>query len=69
MIVGAVLLDFSAAFDIIDHNMLLRKRMYCGFSTSAMLLIQSYLIELRGFNFNGSFSNVRHVVWCTAGQL
>ena len=23
MIVGAVLLDFSAAFDIIDHNLLL----------------------------------------------
>jgi hypothetical protein len=25
-IVGAVLLDFSAAFDIIDHNRLLKKR-------------------------------------------
>ena len=33
-IVGAVLLDFSAAFDIIDHNLLLRKRMFYGFSTS-----------------------------------
>ena len=29
-IVGAVLLDFSAAFDIIDHD-LLRKRMCYGY--------------------------------------
>ena len=55
---GAVLLDFSAAFDIIDHNLLL-----CyGFSTFAMSWIQSYLsnITQRVF-FNGSFSNVKHV--------
>ena len=30
MIVGAVLLDFSAAFDIIDHSLLLEKRMCYG---------------------------------------
>jgi hypothetical protein len=41
-IVRAVLLYFSAAFDIIDHN-LLRKRMAYGFSTSAISFIQSYL--------------------------
>ena len=31
-IVGAVLLDFSAAFDIIDHGLLLEKRMCYGFT-------------------------------------
>jgi hypothetical protein len=70
-IVGAVLLDFSAAYDIIGHNLLLRKHMYCGFSSSATLWIQSYLsnITQRVF-FNGSFSNAKHgksVVY--AGQL
>ena len=42
-IVWAVLLDFSAAFDIIDHNLLLRKRMCYDFTTSALMWIQSYL--------------------------
>ena len=36
-IVGAVLLDFSTAFDCIDHNLLLRKLMCYGFSTYAIL--------------------------------
>ena len=35
-IVGAVLLDFSAAFDIIDQNLLLKKLKCYGFSTSAI---------------------------------
>ena len=32
MIVGAVLLDFSADFDIIDHSLMLEKRMCYGFT-------------------------------------
>jgi hypothetical protein len=42
-IVGAVLLDFSAAFEIIDHSLLLAKRMWYGFTPCAILWIKSYL--------------------------
>ena len=42
-IVGDVLLDVSAAFDIVDYNFLLVKRMCYGFSTSAISWIQSYI--------------------------
>ena len=55
---GAVLLDFNAAFDIIDHNLSLKKLKSYGFATSAISWIQSYLSNTtqRVF-FNGSFSN------------
>jgi hypothetical protein len=50
-------LDFSAAFDIIDHNLL-----YRGFITSAISGIQSYLSNrTQRVFFNRSFSNVKHV--------
>ena len=47
--VGAVLWGFNAAFDIIDHNLLLKlnkikKLKRYGFSTSAILCIQRYYI-------------------------
>ena len=57
-IVGAVRLDFSAAFDIIDHNLLLKKHIafqplpYCGFRANRSQRVL----------FNGSFSNVKHVM-------
>ena len=61
-IVGAVLLDFIAGFDIIDHKILLKKRMCYGFSTSAISWIQRYLFNRTQMVFcNGSFSNVKHV--------
>jgi ABC-type Mn2+/Zn2+ transport system ATPase subunit len=61
-IVVAVLLDFSAAFDIIDRNLLLRKRMCYGLSTSAILWIRSSLSNrTQRVFFNGSFSNAKHV--------
>jgi hypothetical protein len=54
--------DFSVAFDIIDHNLLLKKLLCYGISTSAISWIQSYLsYRTQRVFFNGSFSNVKHV--------
>ena len=39
MIVGAALLDFSAAFDIIDHSLLLEKCMCYGFTPPVIMWI------------------------------
>ena len=61
-IVGAVMLDFSAAFDIIDHYLLLKFFMCYGLSISAILWIKIYISNRtqRGF-FNESFFNVKNV--------
>jgi len=40
LIVGAVLLEFSAAFDIIDHELLLRKLLAYNFKDSAPKLLK-----------------------------
>jgi hypothetical protein len=42
-IVRGCLLDFSAAFDIIDHSLLLEKRMCYRFTPTAILWMKSYL--------------------------
>ena len=61
-IVGAVLLDFSAAFDVIDHNLLLKKLKCYGFTPSAVAWIESYLTNRKQkVFFNGSLSNPRHL--------
>lgn len=60
MIVGAVLLDFSAAFDLMDHKMLLMKFKTYGFNTLTLNWMRSYLFErLQMVLWNGSFSNVK----------
>lgn len=41
-IIGVVMLDFSAAFDIIDHELLLNKFICYGFSQSVLVWIKSY---------------------------
>ena len=45
-IVGAVLLDFSAAFAIIDHSLLLEKHMCYGFTFPAILWIKSFMSKI-----------------------
>ena len=61
-IVGDVLLDFSEAFDIIDHSLQLEKRMCHGFIPPAIMWIKSYLSNrTQRVVFNGSlkYSPVR----------
>ena len=55
----AVFLDFSAAFDIIDHSLLLEKHMCYGFTPPAILWIKSYLSNrTQRVFFNGSLFNI-----------
>ena len=60
--IGTVFLDFSAAFDILDHELLLAKLKRYGFSSSALLIIKSYLSERwQMVYFNGSESDLKQV--------
>ena len=62
IIVGAVLLEFSAAFDIIDHSLLLEKYMCYDFTPPAIMWIKSYLSNrTQRVFFNGSLSNIIQV--------
>ena len=63
-IVGAVLLDFSAAPDVVDQKILLKKLMFYGCAPYALSWIGSYLSNrTQRVFFNGSFSDARNVVW------
>ena len=58
-VVGVVLLDFSAAFDIIDHELLHLKLSAYGFKDSAIDLLKGYLVNRQQcVMFNGSLSNI-----------
>ena len=58
-IIGAVLLDFSAAFDILNHELMLEKLKYYGFTESALFWVNSYLSNRKQMvYFNGSFSDI-----------
>lgn len=67
-LVGAVMLDLSAAFDLIDYDLLLGKLSCYGFEKCAIQWIYSYLTN-REFNvlFNGSYSETR-VLCCGVPQ-
>ena len=61
-LVGAVLLDFSAVFDVIDHELLLGKLKCYGFKSAALSWMESYLSRKRlKVFFNGSFSNSKDI--------
>ena len=61
-IIGAVLLDLSAAFDVLDHTLLLNKLSCYGFEASAIEWIKSYLTDRKyTVYFNGSYSGLMPV--------
>ena len=67
-IVGSVLLDFSAAFDILDHRLLVNKLCCYGFDKGSIAWINSYLTNRKYcVYFNGGFSEMR-VMSCGVPQ-
>ena len=47
--VAGIFYDFSKAFDLIDHDILLEKRKFYGFQGRDRLLLKSYLTNRRQF--------------------
>jgi len=61
-IVGVIFLDFSAAFDLVDHSFLLQKLACYGFSDTAVHWMNSYLAgREQCVHFNGTNSPFREV--------
>ena len=59
LLTGAVMLDFSAAFDLVDRNLLLAKLKCYNFSDRAVGWICSYLSgRTSAVYINGSYSNL-----------
>ena len=60
MMVGTVFLDFSAAFDVVDHSLLLSKLTVYGFSPTAINWMNSYLSNrMQCVFFNGCCSALK----------
>lgn len=67
-LVGAVLIDFTAAFDVIDHDILMAKLKCYGFSLTALNWMGSYLSNRKQRVFyNGSFSDAKNT-YCGVPQ-
>ena len=57
-ITGVLIVDFMKAFDVIDHDLLLKKLKLYGFSKSALELISSFLSDRKQIvSINGSESS------------
>ncbi len=61
-LVGTVLLDFSSAFDVLDHELLLEKFKCYKFTSQTVHWFKSYLTNRRQCVFyNGSYSEVKEL--------
>lgn len=61
-IVIGIFLDFSKAFDLLNHTILLRKLERCGFRGHALSLVQSYLMDRKqAVAINGLLSDMQSV--------
>ena len=57
-------LNFSKAFDTVDHDMLVRMLSYYGISDNAMGRFQSYLADTKHFFTYGGVSSTSNGVKC-----
>lgn len=55
--VDVIYTDFSKAFDVIDHSILLKKLDSFGFSTALLKLIQSYLLDRKCYVYYNGYSS------------
>ena len=61
-VVGTVFLDFSKAFDLVDHKLLLAKLRHYKFSANTLKWFSSYLKQCcQQISVSGKVSNVQHI--------
>ena len=67
---GVCLLDMSAAFDIVDHTLLLQKLELYGFDGNAVGWVNSYLSDRKQcVSIDGSMSSMLHAPnRCASGE-